>query len=191
MSKHSRVFESIIDHKYTFNHCTLLNCLLLIQARATKKPPTTSKRAKALSVNKQNASIRRYDRSFSLFAAYLHLSHVQLPDSIMLTCLPEFRSTRKPLVTPARSMLDCSMMGATPLVTPRFDPRLANIIRLKLHHFCYSHCLRKNGCLIRCKLGKDLWCSLPFRLIQFWSQNEFWQCTFLQTTDMKRTFFLH
>ncbi|KAM8766987.1 borealin [Acanthopagrus schlegelii] len=34
------------------------------------------------------------------------------------------RSSRKPLVTPARSMLDCSMMGATPLVTPRFDPRL-------------------------------------------------------------------
>uniref|UniRef100_UPI0037E970ED borealin n=1 Tax=Semicossyphus pulcher TaxID=241346 RepID=UPI0037E970ED len=35
------------------------------------------------------------------------------------------RSTRKPLVTPARSMLDSSlMMGPTPLVTPRFDPRL-------------------------------------------------------------------
>ncbi|XP_038580951.1 borealin [Micropterus salmoides] len=35
------------------------------------------------------------------------------------------RSTRKPLVTPARSMLDSSlMMGPTPLITPRFDPRL-------------------------------------------------------------------
>ncbi|XP_024155598.1 borealin [Oryzias melastigma] len=35
------------------------------------------------------------------------------------------RSSRKPLVTPARSMLDSSlMMGATPLITPRFDPRL-------------------------------------------------------------------
>uniref|UniRef100_A0A3B3D566 Cell division cycle associated 8 n=1 Tax=Oryzias melastigma TaxID=30732 RepID=A0A3B3D566_ORYME len=57
------------------------------------KPPTTSKRAKALTVSKQNTSIRR--------------------------------SSRKPLVTPARSMLDSSlMMGATPLITPRFDPRL-------------------------------------------------------------------
>ncbi|XP_034560509.1 borealin [Notolabrus celidotus] len=35
------------------------------------------------------------------------------------------RSTRKPMITPARSMMDSSlMMGATPLVTPRFDPRL-------------------------------------------------------------------
>ncbi|XP_070702858.1 borealin [Pempheris klunzingeri] len=35
------------------------------------------------------------------------------------------RSTRKPLVTPARSVLDSSlMMGPTPLITPRFDPRL-------------------------------------------------------------------
>uniref|UniRef100_A0A3P9MFK8 Cell division cycle associated 8 n=1 Tax=Oryzias latipes TaxID=8090 RepID=A0A3P9MFK8_ORYLA len=35
------------------------------------------------------------------------------------------RSSRKPLVTPARSMLDSSLlMGATPLITPRFDPRL-------------------------------------------------------------------
>ncbi|XP_035537326.1 borealin [Morone saxatilis] len=63
------------------------------KGKATRKPPTTSKRAKALSVSKQNTSIRR--------------------------------STRKPLVTPARSMLDSSlMMGSTPLVTPRFDPRL-------------------------------------------------------------------
>ncbi|XP_010732370.2 borealin [Larimichthys crocea] len=63
------------------------------KGKATRKPPTTSKRAKALSVSKQNTSIRR--------------------------------STRKPLVTPARSMLDSSlMMGATPLITPRFDPRL-------------------------------------------------------------------
>ncbi|XP_072227321.1 borealin [Leuresthes tenuis] len=35
------------------------------------------------------------------------------------------RSNRKPLVTPARSMLDSSLlMGPTPLITPRFDPRL-------------------------------------------------------------------
>ncbi|GAA6233200.1 borealin [Lates japonicus] len=63
------------------------------KGKATRKPPTTSKRAKALSVSKQSTSIRR--------------------------------STRKPLVTPARSILDSSlMMGPTPLVTPRFDPRL-------------------------------------------------------------------
>ncbi|XP_027892810.1 borealin isoform X2 [Xiphophorus couchianus] len=32
---------------------------------------------------------------------------------------------RKPLVTPARNLLDSSlMMGSTPLITPRFDPRL-------------------------------------------------------------------
>ncbi|KAK9526598.1 hypothetical protein VZT92_015287 [Zoarces viviparus] len=35
------------------------------------------------------------------------------------------RSSRKALVTPARSMLNSSlMMGPTPLITPRFDPRL-------------------------------------------------------------------
>ncbi|KAF3707242.1 Borealin Cell division cycle-associated protein 8 Dasra-B [Channa argus] len=63
------------------------------KTRATRKPPATSKRVKALSVSKQNTSIRR--------------------------------SNRKPLVTPARSMLDSSlMMGPTPLITPRFDPRL-------------------------------------------------------------------
>nr|XP_046274347.1 borealin [Scatophagus argus] len=63
------------------------------KGKATRKPPSTSKRAKALAVSKQNTSIRR--------------------------------SARKPLVTPARNMLDSSlMMGATPLVTPRFDPRL-------------------------------------------------------------------
>ncbi|KAM9383847.1 borealin [Pholidichthys leucotaenia] len=34
------------------------------------------------------------------------------------------RSSRKPLVTPAKSILDASLMGPTPLITPRFDPRL-------------------------------------------------------------------
>lgn len=33
------------------------------------------------------------------------------------------KSNRKPLVTPARN-LDCSLMGPTPLITPRFDSRL-------------------------------------------------------------------
>ncbi|KAI4883974.1 hypothetical protein NFI96_003354 [Prochilodus magdalenae] len=57
-----------------------------------KKVPSTSKKAKALSVSKQNNTIRK--------------------------------STRKPLVTPARSFLDSSILGPTPLITPRFDSRL-------------------------------------------------------------------
>ncbi|XP_062846519.1 borealin [Trichomycterus rosablanca] len=57
-----------------------------------KKAPTTSKKARALSVSKQNSTIRK--------------------------------STRKPLVTPARSFLDSSVIGLTPLITPRFDSRL-------------------------------------------------------------------
>ena len=35
--------------------------LFLIQGKTTRKPPTTSKRAKALAVSKQGAPIRRYD----------------------------------------------------------------------------------------------------------------------------------
>ncbi|XP_030645326.1 borealin [Chanos chanos] len=57
-----------------------------------KKAPSTSKRAKALSVCKQNSSIRK--------------------------------STRKPLITPARNLMDSSIIGPTPLITPRFDSRL-------------------------------------------------------------------
>ncbi|KAJ7999979.1 hypothetical protein DPEC_G00200060 [Dallia pectoralis] len=34
------------------------------------------------------------------------------------------KSTRKPMITPARNMLDISLMGPTPLMTPRFDSRL-------------------------------------------------------------------
>ncbi|XP_017558615.1 borealin [Pygocentrus nattereri] len=65
-----------------------------------KKAPSTSKKAKALSVNKQNSSIRK--------------------------------STRKPLVTPARSFLDSSIMGPTPLITPRFDSRLPKTPALRV-----------------------------------------------------------
>ncbi|XP_010783807.1 borealin [Notothenia coriiceps] len=54
------------------------------KAKATRKPPTTSKRAKALTVR---------------------------------------RSSRNPFVTPARKRNYSLMMGATPLITPRFDPR--------------------------------------------------------------------
>lgn len=79
--------KSSSEDENTPNHNTVK------KVRATRKPPTTSKRAKALSVSKQNTSVRR--------------------------------SNRKPLITPARNMMDSSLlMGATPLVTPRFDPRL-------------------------------------------------------------------
>nr|XP_057902493.1 borealin [Doryrhamphus excisus] len=65
----------------------------LRKGKTTRKPPTTSKRAKARRVSQQNTSIRR--------------------------------SSRKALVTPARTLLDSSLlMGPTPLITPRFDPRL-------------------------------------------------------------------
>uniref|UniRef100_A0A3B4VD40 Cell division cycle associated 8 n=1 Tax=Seriola dumerili TaxID=41447 RepID=A0A3B4VD40_SERDU len=98
------IVESVVaeDHTVLLKSVKkiLLTILLMLicpdsfnPGKTTRKPPTTSKRAKALSVSKQSTSIRR--------------------------------SSRKPLVTPARSMLDSSlMMGPTPLITPRFDPRL-------------------------------------------------------------------
>ncbi|XP_019738838.1 borealin [Hippocampus comes] len=64
----------------------------LRKGKTSRKPPTTSKRARALSVSQQNAPITR--------------------------------SSRNPVVTPARTLLDSSLMGPTPLITPRFDPRL-------------------------------------------------------------------
>ncbi|XP_051526576.1 borealin-like [Myxocyprinus asiaticus] len=63
-----------------------------VKIKAPKKAPSTSKKARALSVSKQGNTIRK--------------------------------STRKPLITPARSLLESSIIGATPLITPRFDPRL-------------------------------------------------------------------
>ncbi|XP_051949191.1 borealin-like [Xyrauchen texanus] len=63
-----------------------------VKKKAPKKAPSTSKKARALSVSKQGSTIRK--------------------------------STRKPLITPARSFLESSIIGATPLITPRFDPRL-------------------------------------------------------------------
>lgn len=43
------------------------------------------------------------------------------------------RSNRKPLVTPARTLLDSSLlMGSTPLITPRFDPRLPSTPALRV-----------------------------------------------------------
>ncbi|KAK5854826.1 hypothetical protein PBY51_004984 [Eleginops maclovinus] len=73
------------------------------KAKATRKPPTTSKRAKALAVSKHNTPLRR--------------------------------SSRKPLITPARNMMDDSlMMGATPLITPRFDSRLPKTPAMRNPH---------------------------------------------------------
>uniref|UniRef100_A0A3B1JUT7 Cell division cycle associated 8 n=1 Tax=Astyanax mexicanus TaxID=7994 RepID=A0A3B1JUT7_ASTMX len=77
------------------NYCFLLILFLILFLVISvmgrpKKAPSTSKKAKALSVSKQNNTIRN----------------------------------RKPLVTPARSFLDSSIIGPTPLITPRFDSRL-------------------------------------------------------------------
>lgn len=71
--------------------------------RAPKKAPSTSKKAKALSVSTQGSTIRK--------------------------------STKKPLVTPARTLLESSIIGPTPLITPRFDSRLPKTpgIRLPRH----------------------------------------------------------
>ncbi|XP_064836581.1 borealin isoform X2 [Oncorhynchus masou masou] len=60
------------------------------KGKSTRKP--LSKRAKALSVSKQNTSIKK--------------------------------TSRKPLVTPTRNMLDSSLMGPNPPITPCFDPWL-------------------------------------------------------------------
>ncbi|XP_061681009.1 borealin [Syngnathoides biaculeatus] len=62
------------------------------KGKTARKPPSTSRRVKALSVSHQNASVRR--------------------------------SPRNALVTPARTLLDSSLIAPTPLITPRFDPRL-------------------------------------------------------------------
>ncbi|XP_051992490.1 borealin-like [Xyrauchen texanus] len=71
--------------------------------KAPKKAPSTSKKARALSISKQGNTIQR--------------------------------TSRKPLVTPARSLLESSIIGATPLITPRFDPRLPKTpaVRLAQH----------------------------------------------------------
>lgn len=98
-------------------------CSFPTQGKATRKPPTTSKRAKALAASMQNSSIRRwgfYSGTASPRAAGWRQTNF---------CLWRFRSSRKMMVTPARSMLDASlMMGPTPLITPRFDPRWAGLL---------------------------------------------------------------
>ncbi|KAM4629970.1 borealin [Polymixia lowei] len=98
--------------------------------KGKKKPPTTSKRAKAVSVSKQNAPVRR--------------------------------SNRKPLVTPARSMLDSSLlMGHTPLVTPRFDPRLPKTPALRIpRHKERVYSISVNGSPIVAG-GEDIVINVP------------------------------
>lgn len=92
-----------------------------VQGRTTRKPPSTSKRAKALSVTTQNASVRRSD-SFTAVARVCQSRRSRSNSGC--------RSNRRPLVTPARNMMDSSlMMGATPLITPRFDPRSSHLSR--------------------------------------------------------------
>ncbi|KAJ8414968.1 hypothetical protein AAFF_G00024910 [Aldrovandia affinis] len=73
------------------------------KGKATRKAPSTSKRAKAVSANKLDSSIRK--------------------------------SNRKPLVTPSRKFLDSSLMGPTPLITPRFHSRLPKtpVVRVPRH----------------------------------------------------------
>ncbi|XP_061884841.1 borealin [Entelurus aequoreus] len=77
---------------------------ILRKGKTTRKPPTTSKRAKAVSICQQNGAIKR--------------------------------SSTLALVTPARTPFDASLlMGSTPLITPRFDPRLpmTSAVRIPRH----------------------------------------------------------
>uniref|UniRef100_H3C6F5 Cell division cycle associated 8 n=1 Tax=Tetraodon nigroviridis TaxID=99883 RepID=H3C6F5_TETNG len=80
------------------------------KGRTTKRPPASSKRVKAPAASGQNTSLRQRARVR--------------------------RSNRRPLVTPARNPLESSvLMGATPLFTPRFDPRLpqSSTVRVPRH----------------------------------------------------------
>uniref|UniRef100_A0A3Q0S6E7 Cell division cycle associated 8 n=1 Tax=Amphilophus citrinellus TaxID=61819 RepID=A0A3Q0S6E7_AMPCI len=89
------IVESVVAGDHAVILKTAEKSKLKLVYIATRKPPTTSKRAKALSVSKQSTTIRR--------------------------------SSRNPLITPARSILDSSLMGPTPLITPRFDSRVYSI----------------------------------------------------------------
>uniref|UniRef100_A0A3Q2YYT9 Cell division cycle associated 8 n=1 Tax=Hippocampus comes TaxID=109280 RepID=A0A3Q2YYT9_HIPCM len=84
---------AIVENVVAEDHAVLMKAVKKSMiGKTSRKPPTTSKRARALSVSQQNAPITR--------------------------------SSRNPVVTPARTLLDSSLMGPTPLITPRFDPRL-------------------------------------------------------------------
>ncbi|KAJ4928566.1 hypothetical protein JOQ06_016357, partial [Pogonophryne albipinna] len=93
------------------------------KAKATRKPPTTSKRAKALTVR---------------------------------------RSSRKPIVTPARNMDYSLMMGATPLITPRFDPRLPKTPAMRNpHHKERVYSISVNGSPIAAGNNEDIVINVP------------------------------
>ncbi|KAG1953435.1 borealin [Pimephales promelas] len=97
--------------------------------KASKKAPSTSKKARALSISKQSNTIQR--------------------------------STRKPLITPARSFLEASVIGSTPLITPRFDPRLPKTPGLRLaHHREKIYSMSVNGSPIASG-GEDVVISVP------------------------------
>ncbi|XP_075867496.1 borealin [Nelusetta ayraudi] len=97
----------------------------------TAKKPATTKRAKAMGVCNQNASVRR--------------------------------SNRKPLVTPARNMMDCSLLlGSTPLITPRFDPRLPRTAVRVPRHKERVYSMSVNGSPISAA-NDDIVISIPSR----------------------------
>ncbi|TRY53651.1 hypothetical protein DNTS_008652 [Danionella cerebrum] len=71
------------------------------------------------------------------------------------------KSTRKHLITPARSLMDSSIIGATPLVTPRFDPRLPKTPALRVaHHREKVFSMSVNGSPISAG-GDDIVISVP------------------------------
>lgn len=97
--------------------------------KASKKAPSTSKKARALSISKQSNTIQR--------------------------------SSRKPLITPARGFLESSIIGSTPLITPRFDPRLPKTPGLRLaRHREKIYSMSVNGSPIA-GAGEDVVISVP------------------------------
>ncbi|KAG7271377.1 hypothetical protein CRUP_019922 [Coryphaenoides rupestris] len=72
------------------------------------------------------------------------------------------KSNKKPLFTPDRNMLDSSLlMGATPLVTPRFDPRLPKTPAVRVpRHKERVYSISVNGSPIQSS-ARDLVISVP------------------------------
>lgn len=72
------------------------------------------------------------------------------------------KSNKKPLFTPTRNMLDSSLlMGATPLVTPRFDPRLPRTPAVRIpRHKERVYSISVNGSPIQSS-AQDLVISVP------------------------------
>ncbi|KAM4539721.1 borealin [Odontesthes bonariensis] len=72
------------------------------------------------------------------------------------------RSNRKPLVTPARGLMDSSLlMGSTPLITPRFDPRLPQTPSVRIpRHKERVYSISVNGSPIAAG-GEDIVINVP------------------------------